>query len=316
MDGEQYKKHHKVISVFFHNNKSQSYIPSIIKIWDDYLNQNMFMEEVLIRMKHMAINFYFQIFLGKEHTISQTVLDELHRCLFDHEFNDLLFNYKLNIQKFSFNKNIIKQIRIALEKCKTNIGTESMMYKMLDSNISFEEVCNEFLHMYHASRMTFIIFNYVLFHLGKNPEYVKQIQDDPLFLQQFIKEILRMYPIYSKIEKVLEHDMIYNNVKYTKGSEVWILSLLMSYDEDKWINPHIFSPQRWKNISFTPVSNFSEGKRNCVGKYLAEITLQYLTLHIVNNYNFSIDTNLDSLGFGSSSGLSSVHNYSCLFTKK
>lgn len=93
------------------------------------------------------------------------------------------------------------------------------------------------------------------------------------YLDAFVKESLRFFPVVPFITRLLKEDMQLGSVRIPKGAEYLMDIWNMHRITDNWkfdakkFNPENFFPQNVVQrhpYSYTP---YSAGPRNCIGKY-------------------------------------------------
>jgi len=144
-----------------------------------------------------------------------------------------------------------------------------------------------------------------LYLLGKYPEYQKQLQDEidnaagsdmaekirnMTFLDQVVKETLRLYPPVPMVARTIEKDAVVNGEKIYKGTEVTINITNLHRNPTYWKDPNMFQPGRFAEESFFKRNPycyvpFSAGPRNCVGQKYALLELKMFVFNTLKNFN-------------------------------
>ncbi|KAF5287034.1 hypothetical protein FQA39_LY16148 [Lamprigera yunnana] len=156
--------------------------------------------------------------------------------------------------------------------------------------------------------------SFALYNIAKHPEVQDKIVEevnetlkqhssitveslnDMKYLEQCIKESLRLYPSVPLISKKLSEDVKLDNYVLPAGADVFISPMLTQRLKDHYPNPEVFDPERFKpeNIknrnpySFIP---FSAGPRNCIGYKFAYLEMKTIISTILRRYKLSIPAN-------------------------
>ncbi|XP_074599277.1 cytochrome P450 4V2-like [Brevipalpus obovatus] len=119
------------------------------------------------------------------------------------------------------------------------------------------------------------------------------------FLEQCIKEAMRLFPPVPIIARELAEDTILEGRKYLKGTEVCISSFLIHRDPQVFEEAEKFQPERFDLHAkpFPPFSYipFSMGARDCVGKSLAMFSLKLMIGTLVKNFQLTSLKPLDEI---------------------
>lgn len=74
-----------------------------------------------------------------------------------------------------------------------------------------------------------------------------------------------------------------------KGAEVCILLSLMHRDDDQWVDPGKYIPERFENVGDQSIQRgyipFSYGMRTCIGNSFAIIKATVTLVHLFKNYS-------------------------------
>ncbi|KAF5282478.1 hypothetical protein FQR65_LT14287 [Abscondita terminalis] len=113
------------------------------------------------------------------------------------------------------------------------------------------------------------------------------------YLEQCIKESLRLYPSVPMISKKLTEDVQLDNVTLPAGINIFLLPFLTHRLESYYPNPEKFDPDRFapKNLenqnpyAFIP---FSAGPRNCIGYKFAYLEMKTIIATVLRRYRFTV----------------------------
>ncbi|XP_033230875.1 cytochrome P450 4C1-like [Belonocnema kinseyi] len=111
------------------------------------------------------------------------------------------------------------------------------------------------------------------------------------YLEQCIRETLRLYPSVPLISRVLHEDLQLKNYLIPGGTNIHLHIFDLHRDPNFWPNPEKFDPDRFLTeriqgrhpFSYIP---FSGGPRNCIGQKFAMLELKALMAHLLHNFNF------------------------------
>ncbi|CAK1541093.1 unnamed protein product [Leptosia nina] len=121
------------------------------------------------------------------------------------------------------------------------------------------------------------------------------------YLEAVLKETLRLCPVAPITARIITHDLQLKNTVLRKG-HICVTSLYGAM-----VNPHIwgpdfdkFVPERWLNPNLLPknpnaFAAFGYGRRNCIGKVYAVMTMKVSLVHILRTYR--VHGNYDNMFF-------------------
>ncbi|XP_077950968.1 cytochrome P450 11C1 isoform X1 [Gasterosteus aculeatus] len=160
---------------------------------------------------------------------------------------------------------------------------------------------------------TAVPLQFALFELGRNPDVqervrqqvraswaqaggdsVKALQGAPL-LKGTIKEILRLYPVGTTVQRYPIKDIVLQNYHIPAGTMVQACLYPLGRSAEVFKDPQRFDPGRWGGAreegqsagGFRSLA-FGFGARQCVGRRIAENEMQLLLMHILRSFHLSV----------------------------
>ncbi|KAL6109427.1 uncharacterized protein ACO6RY_12557 [Pungitius sinensis] len=160
---------------------------------------------------------------------------------------------------------------------------------------------------------TAVPLQFALFELGRNPEVqervrqqvrtswaqaggdsLKALQGAPL-LKGTIKEILRLYPVGTTVQRYPIKDIVLQNYHIPAGTMVQACLYPLGRSAEVFKDPLRFDPGRWGGArqegqsagGFRSLA-FGFGARQCVGRRIAENEMQLLLMHILRSFHLSV----------------------------
>ncbi|KAJ3314414.1 hypothetical protein HDV04_000376 [Boothiomyces sp. JEL0838] len=155
---------------------------------------------------------------------------------------------------------------------ETTSGTLGfLLYKVIDEPLLGERLYNE-------------IRDFDL----KDPAAVENLSKLQ-FLDHFLKEVQRMYPIVGVISRCVVQDTEISGYTIPKGTIVAAAIGAMQSSPKYFKDPLIFNPDRWDHPivpgSFMP---FGDGPHNCIGQKMAVIEAKFVIIHLLQKYKFEL----------------------------
>uniref|UniRef100_A0A8C2XLW9 steroid 11beta-monooxygenase n=1 Tax=Cyclopterus lumpus TaxID=8103 RepID=A0A8C2XLW9_CYCLU len=168
---------------------------------------------------------------------------------------------------------------------------------------------------------TAVPLQFALFELGRNPEVQERVrkqvrtswpqaggdpqralQGAPL-LKGTIKEVLRLYPVGTTVQRYPIKDIVLQNYHIPAGTMVQACLYPLGRSAEVFQEPHRFDPGRWGSSredgqkgegagGFRSLA-FGFGARQCVGRRIAENEMQLLLMHILLNFHLSVSSSED-----------------------
>ncbi|XP_016664232.1 cytochrome P450 4g15 [Acyrthosiphon pisum] len=123
-----------------------------------------------------------------------------------------------------------------------------------------------------------------------------------LYLDQVLKETLRLFPVIPLILRKLQGDVkiISNNIVLPKGSTCYLSPLATHRDSDSYPNPTSFDPENFspENIAKRhkySFIGFSGGPRGCIGSKYAMLSMKVLVATFLRNYSVHTDCKFNDI---------------------
>lgn len=124
-----------------------------------------------------------------------------------------------------------------------------------------------------------------------------------VYLEQVIKETLRVYPVAPFILRHCTEDTQLSNFMIPKDTEVIVSVFTAHRRKDVWgedadeFNPDRFSKEISAKRNPYAFMAFSNGPRNCIGRRFAFISIKTVLTKILRKYRFSTHLGMDDIKF-------------------
>jgi cytochrome P450 len=208
------------------------------------------------------------------------------------------------------------------EKNDENNTTQPLSWirQMVDANFTVHEISNEVGHLHHAHKAIAYMTSFALYELGKHPIWQEKIRNEfdrvlvdgrspekkdlssLVHCTSVWKETLRLHPIslgvIREVGSDVETSLNNETVTIPKGTMVSILLYALHMDKEQWNNPETFNPNRWIDADNTSAQStmsdkgirssfvpFLDGKRQCEGRFLAELEFIIFLWSLLQNYD-------------------------------
>ncbi|XP_038619484.1 cytochrome P450 3A5-like [Tachyglossus aculeatus] len=110
------------------------------------------------------------------------------------------------------------------------------------------------------------------------------------YLDMVINEVLRLYPIATRIERMCKKSTEINGLTIPKGTCVVIPLATLQRDPNYWLEPDEFRPERFNKemrskrdpYMFMP---FGTGPRNCIGMRFALLNMKVAMIGLLQNFS-------------------------------
>ncbi|XP_015782299.2 cytochrome P450 3A19-like [Tetranychus urticae] len=219
--------------------------------------------------------------------------------------------YYKTIKNFEKATDKILSRRKQLLKSSPSNETENQDFvDLLEGKVERQGLYNELVTLIGAGHeTTAVALRWLLFNLGNHLDVQEKLYqeisevflgDTPLndtdkikeciYLDQCVKESLRLNPTVVGVSRELEEDIILNDTKLIKGSICGVASLAVHHDPNVYPNPTKYDPDRWspENASKIPKTAFipfGYGPRICIGYRYAMLELKIYTAQIIRKFS-------------------------------
>lgn len=118
-----------------------------------------------------------------------------------------------------------------------------------------------------------------------------ELMSQMTYLDQVIKETLRIYPPIVLTDREIGEDVVVDGVVLKKNCVIFVPIYGIHHSPQLWENPEVFSPERFNKENsekFHPLSwmPFGAGPRTCIGMRLALMEMKLALIHILRKFRF------------------------------
>ena len=190
--------------------------------------------------------------------------------------------------------------------------TDDMLGDLIDrEEMTDDLIRDQMLTMLIAGHDTSTaLLSWALYLLGSHPDVMRQTRrevdfilgvEEPTmselselhYLEQVIKETLRLYPPIHVGNRMANNDLNLQGCPVVEGSRVMLSYYLTHRDERMWDHAEQFNPDRFdrkashRQAPFIYLP-FGGGPRNCIGAAFAQIETRLVLARIVQNYDLDL----------------------------
>ena len=134
------------------------------------------------------------------------------------------------------------------------------------------------------------------------PEITIESIEKMSYFNAFMKEVLRLYPPAGIIIRYNMKEENLKGVKVPAGTKMVIPIHLLHRHPKYWKDPEEFQPERWMGEehpsshkhAFMP---FSNGPRNCIGYFFAEVEAKLLMAPLIRHFLFRLAPSVRDTNF-------------------
>jgi cytochrome P450 len=129
--------------------------------------------------------------------------------------------------------------------------------------------------------------------LGEDIPSIQEI-NQLYYLDQVIKETMRLYPPIHVGNRIADTDLTLQGCPVPKGRRVMLSYYLTHRDEKVWVDAERFNPDRFERrdphnnpppFSYLP---FGGGPRNCIGAAFAQVEAKLILARIIQTFNLEL----------------------------
>jgi len=118
----------------------------------------------------------------------------------------------------------------------------------------------------------------------------EMLQDLP-YLDHFINEVLRLFPLVPRLERICNKDVTYDGIHIKKGMLVTVPAFALHTSEEYYSDPKTFNPDRWNaenkaNMNSYAYVPFGLGPRNCIAMRFAREELKLVLCTLIQQFRF------------------------------
>ncbi|XP_066250521.1 probable cytochrome P450 4aa1 [Euwallacea similis] len=325
--GSKWRKHRKLIQPLFQNNLLEGYLETFTEMSSKMLEELCKGPDTLGITKSIntaILNILHKAILGVTLTSEQETpfrrgeLLIIKRVLKPWLLFESIFKHSQmsrdESRQFDNLHSYIRKIfneRLAQRKDKLRKTTCLLDQLMELPELSPEDIFNEAVTFMLAGQDSVgATVAFALFQLAKNPEVQEKVHKEiseffysdqitmtqlnqMIYLEQCIKETLRLLPSIPLISRVLTSDISLGKHTIPCGTDIFISPFATHRLPHFFPEPLKFDPERFRSdklkkmhpYSFLP---FSSGPRNCIGFKFAYFQMKVLIASIVKNYSIAL----------------------------
>ncbi|CAF0886524.1 unnamed protein product [Adineta ricciae] len=267
--------------------KESDYVKAVMKITD------------IIALRIRSPSLWFDPFfaltaIGKEHAQQLKVVRQFTQKVIEDRFEE-------------FEKAEFEPTRMAF--------LDTLLSKMKDGTLSLEDVQEEVdTFMFGGHETTGTALNFACWMIALHPDVQRKLYEEMKlifgnditrpctledtkqmeYLEQVIKESLRLLPSIPVIGREIQEDFEYDGKKFLKGTTVMMFLYTIHRDpryfpEPEKFDPSRFSPENIRQIPPYAYIPFSAGARNCIGQRFALLEEKVFLSTLLRRYHVSTD---------------------------
>ncbi|XP_075700165.1 cholesterol 24-hydroxylase-like [Rhinoderma darwinii] len=192
----------------------------------------------------------------------------------------------------------------------TDILTMILKGAEQEESCTLEDLIDQFVTFFIAGQET--TANHIAFtvmELGRHPDILARVQaevDEVIgskrdieyedlgklkYLNQVLKETLRVYPTVPGTSRALEEETIIEGVRIPAGSNLMFNTYIMCRMEKYFKDPFVFNPDRFHpdapkpGFSYFP---FSLGPRTCIGQVFSQLEAKVIIAKLLQRFEYEL----------------------------
>ncbi|XP_067406928.1 cytochrome P450 3A9-like isoform X2 [Emydura macquarii macquarii] len=218
-------------------------------------------------------------------------------------------------------------LQLMIESQNSNTSHESNGVNHTYKGLTDPEILAQaFIFVFAGYEPTSNSLCYLAYELAIHPDVQQKLQEEidsvlpnktPLtydalmqmeYLDMTLNEILRLFPLGGRIERVCKNDIEVNGVIIPKDIVIMIPSFVLHHDPEYWPEPEEFRPERFSKENKETLDQytylpFGAGPRNCIGMRFAILSMKVAITSLLQNFTIKpckdtqIPLKLSSQGF-------------------
>jgi hypothetical protein len=145
-------------------------------------------------------------------------------------------------------------------------------------------------------RPTVAIARYIAFAalaLKDYPEYLNKLQQDDKLIEWFVQEVRRFYPFFPFLVALANENFKWEGIEFEKDRKVLLDLYATNHDENNWVDPERFWPERFENWDESPYNFIPQGggdyhqNHRCPGEWITIDLMKIAVDMLVNKMKFS-----------------------------
>ncbi|HJS20412.1 MAG TPA: cytochrome P450 [Anaerolineales bacterium] len=333
LNGEQHKRHRRLMAPAFHSSVLPVYVDQIIELVEKYFNKWTPGQMIdLQREMDLFTNLLaMKIFVGMESDEESRHFAHLFETVLELLFKPSTFLLPYDLPGFSYHRLRVKGtelerqlrdlIRRRSEKGLGGMDLVSMFLQAQDedgSRMSENEIIGETVAVFRGgSKTSASTMTWTLFLLTQHPDIYSALTDElsgtlrgasptmeqlsrlPL-LEGVIKESMRLVPPVLWGIRYSVDDFELGGYQHETGSSVIYSSYVTHHMPELYNDPQKFNPYRWETIrpSAYEYLPFNAGPRRCLGAEFAMMEMKIVLAILLQRYHFTLLPNqrIDRVG--------------------
>ncbi|KAM4820706.1 cytochrome P450 3A12-like isoform 3-T4 [Thomomys bottae] len=151
--------------------------------------------------------------------------------------------------------------------------------------------------------------SFIMYLLALHPDVQKKLQEEvdrtfpnkaPVtydalmemeYVDMVVNEVLRLYPIVARVERVCKKDVEINGMLIPKNLLMIVPVYALHHDTKYWPEPEEFRPERFSKKNKESINPyvympFGAGPRNCIGMRFALMNIKIALVRLMQNFSF------------------------------
>ena len=145
-------------------------------------------------------------------------------------------------------------------------------------------------------RPTVAIARYIAFAalaLKDHPEYIDKLQKNDQLIEWFVQEVRRFYPFFPFLVAIANDNFKWEGIEFEKDRKVLLDLYATNHDENNWVDPERFWPERFEKWDESPYNLIPQGggdyhqNHRCPGEWITIDLMKIAVDMLVNRMKFS-----------------------------